>query len=111
MLPWSTGLESTRTQRTYVASVPQGSYAAGYTLLTLRKKIEKGSHALKEEMVLTTMELVAGDEDGDEERKTSAEWVNLVDRDGLWHITNATFMFFCAIEEVLRSHLKVSAIK
>ncbi len=36
---------------------------------------------------------------------------NLVDQGGLWHITNAMFMFFCAIEEVLRSHLKVSAIK
>ncbi len=57
------------------------------------------------------MELVADDEDDEEEQETSAEWVNLVDRGGLWHITNATFMFFCAIEEVLRSHIKVSAIK
>ncbi len=40
-------------------------YAAGYTLRTLRKKIERGSHPLKEEMVLTTMELVADDEDDD----------------------------------------------
>ncbi len=34
------------------------------------------------------MELVADDEDEDEEQETSAEWVNLVDRGGLWHITN-----------------------
>ncbi len=36
--------------------------------------------------------------------------VSLVDRGGLWHVTNVTFMFFCAIEEVLRYHLTVSAI-
>ncbi len=30
---------------------------------------------------------------------------------GTSQFTNATFMFFCAIEEVLCSHLKVSAIK
>ena len=84
-------------------------YAAGYTLRTLRKRIEKGSHPLKEEVVLAIMELVADNED--EEHEASAEWVSLVDRGGLWHITNATFMFFCAIEEVLRSYLKVSAIK
>lgn len=71
-------------------------YAARYTLHTLRKKIERGSHPLKEEMVLATMELVA-DED-DEEQETSAEWVNLVDRGGLWHITNATFMFFLPLK-------------
>ncbi len=63
-------------------------YAAGYTLRTLRKQIEKGSHPLKEEMVLTTIELVADDEDDEEEQETSAEWVNLVGRGGLWHITN-----------------------
>ena len=44
------------------------------------------------------MELVA---DEDDEEEASAEWVNLVDRGGLWHITNATFMLFCAIEEAL----------
>ncbi len=54
-------------------------------------------------------EFVADNED--EEQETSAEWVTLVDRGGLWNITNATFMLFCNTEEVLRSYLKVSAIK
>jgi len=37
--------------------------------------------------------------------------VGLVDRGGLWHIKSGTFLLFCAIEEELRSFLKVSALK
>ena len=85
-------------------------YAAGYTIRALRKKIEASSHALKEELVLAIMELV-GDDDESEHQEASAEWVNLIDRGGLWHVSTETFMFFCAIEEELRRHLKMSAVK
>ena len=56
------------------------------------------------------MELV-GDDDESEHQEASAEWVNLIDRGGLWHVSIETFMFFCAIEEELRRHLKMSAVK
>ena len=36
---------------------------------------------------------------------------SVVDWGGLWHIRSGTFLFFCAIEEELRSYLKVSAVK
>ena len=85
-------------------------YAAGYTLRTVREKVEKESHPLKEEMVLAIMELVADEDEDDDEQGRSTEWVSLVDRGGLWHVTNEAFVFFCAIEEVIRTHLTVSAI-
>ena len=66
-------------------------YAAGYTLRALRRKIEASSHRMKEELVLAIMELV-GDED--EHQEASAEWVNLTDRGGLWHVSNEAFMLF-----------------
>ena len=68
----------------------------GYTLRTVREEVEKGSHPLKEEMVLAIMKLVA-DED-DDEQGTSTEWVSLVDQGGLWHVTNETFMFFVPLK-------------
>lgn len=55
-------------------------------------------------MVLAIMELVADEDEVTDEQDTSTEWVSLVDRGGLWHVTNETFMFLCAIEEGLRTH-------
>ena len=60
--------------------------------------------------MLAIMELVAGENEDDDEQGTSTEWISLVDRGGLWHFTNEAFMFFCAIEEVIHTHLTVSAI-
>lgn len=84
-------------------------YAAGYTVRALRKKIEASSHPLKEELILALVELIGDDED--ECQEASAEWIDLIDRGGLWHVSTETYMFFCAIEEELRRHLNVSAIK
>ena len=66
----------------------------GYTLRTVREEVEKGSHLLKEEMVLAIMKLVADKDEDDHEQRTSTEWVSLVDQGGLWHITNETFSSF-----------------
>ena len=53
------------------------NYAAGYTLCELRRKIEKSSHPLKEELVCAIMELVLDDEDCED---SLSEWVNIMDR-------------------------------
>ena len=45
-------------------------------------------------MVLAIMELVADEDEDDNEQGTSTEWVSLVDWGGLWHVTNEAFMFF-----------------
>jgi len=55
-------------------------------------------------MVLAIMEMVADEDEDNDEQGPSTEWVSLVDRGGLWHVTKETFM-------VLHNHLTVSAIR
>ena len=85
-------------------------YAAGYTLRTVKKKVGTSAHHLKEEIIACIMDLLADEEDMEEE-EVATEWVRTVDRGGLWHIKSGTFFLFCAIEEELRSYLKVSRVK
>ena len=40
-----------------------------------------------------------------------AEWVNAVNRGGLCHFSDNTFLFFCSIEEALRAFLTVLKVK
>ena len=58
-------------------------------------------------MLFFCMEL-CGDEEGDERTEF---WTNAIDRGGLWHINDNTYMIFCIIEDEIRQHLKVSALK
>lgn len=79
-------------------------YAAGYICRHLRKKIERGSYELKDELVLCLMALVkdrSSEECGDDE-----EWTKMMDRGGLWHIKETTYALFLAIEEEIRDCLK-----
>ena len=56
-------------------------YAAGYVCRNLRSKIENGSHALKEELVLCLMALVRSG--SHEECGNDEEWMRMIDRGGL----------------------------
>ena len=85
-------------------------YAAGYTLCTMKKNVGTSAHRLKEEIVACIMDLLADEEDTEEE-EVAAEWVTAVNTGGLWHIKSGTFFLFCAIEEELRSYLKISRVK
>ena len=76
-------------------------YAAGYVCRNLRKKLERSSHPLKEELVIGIMDLLECEDDDDREGSSDA-WLNLVDRGGLWHVSDATFMVFQSMEEVVR---------
>ena len=55
-------------------------YSAGYVPRALRKKLEHGSHPLKEELILFLYEMT--EEDVDKDRSESEDWVTLVDRGG-----------------------------
>ena len=57
-------------------------YAAGYVPRALRKRLEKGSHPLKEEIILCLAEM-CGDEGNGEETDFSADWTKEVSRGGL----------------------------
>ena len=76
-------------------------YAAGYVPRALRKKLERSSHQYKE-MILCSM-----DKEESETPTTddSTEWVEAVDRGGLYHVNQATYFLFLAMEEV-RRHLR-----
>ena len=68
-------------------------YAAGFVCRHLRNKIERSSHHFKEELVLCLMTLVKGVQ-YQENSGTNEEWIDLVDRGGLWHVRENTFHFF-----------------
>lgn len=60
--------------------------------------MESSVHARKEDMVLCLMEL---NEDGD---KGTEDWTNLLDRGGLWHVSDTTYSIFYAMEEEIRTY-------
>ena len=79
-------------------------YTAGYIYRDLWKQLERGNHAMKEELVLCLMELT---KNKDSDKCDSAEeWTVKVDRGGLWYVKNTTYLLFVAIEEEVRKCLK-----
>ena len=78
-------------------------YSAGYVPRALRKKLERGSHPLKEALILCLYEMT--EEDIDANRSDSEDWINLVDRGGLKHVNSAVFMLFTAIERCVRKRI------
>ena len=80
-------------------------YAAGFVCRHLRNKIERSTHILKEELIVCLMTLVKGVQ-YPENTGTNEEWLDSVDRGGLWHVQENTFYFFCALEEAVQLQLK-----
>lgn len=37
-------------------------------------------------------------------------WTNLVDRGGLWHVSDETYSIFAAVEEEIRRHLAINTV-
>ena len=72
-------------------------YTAGYVCRHLRKKIECGSHKLKEELVLCLVALVK--DRSSEECGNDEQWTMMMDRGGLWHIKETTYALLLSIEE------------
>ena len=79
-------------------------YASGYICRHLRKKFERENHDLKEEMILCLASLVK--DSNSEECGTDEEWLELMDRGGLYHVKETTFQLFCAIKGQVRSLLE-----
>jgi len=79
-------------------------YTVGYICRHLRKQLERGSHDMKEELVLCLMDLTK-DRDSDA-IETDEEWTRRVDRGGLWYVKTTTYLLFVAIEEEVRKCLK-----
>ena len=81
-------------------------YAAGYICRYLRKKLERGRHVLKEELIFCLMSLTKGGE-FNEADGTDEQWLNAIDRGGLWHVRENTYGLFCALEVAVQTQLKI----
>ena len=70
-------------------------YAAGYVICQLHKKSQK-------EDIRDCLEALLVIEGDSFERETATEWVELLDRGGLWKVRETTFQFFHALESEFR---------
>lgn len=82
-------------------------YVAGYVCRKVQKNIQSSSLPDKDDLVMFMIEL-SGDE-MDEEEGTET-WTNLLDRGGLWHVNDNTYLIFHIIEEEIRRHLNVRSL-
>ena len=79
-------------------------YAAGYVCHKLRKRLESSSNPRKEELVLLIMDL--SDDDTSDDSGKVESWTTLIDRGGLFHVSDSTYTLFHAMEEEVRDHLR-----
>lgn len=80
-------------------------YAAGYIVRHLRQRLERGSHHLKEELVLCLEEMC---DDTDDDCGASTDWTKQVNRGGLKVVNSKAYHFFLSVETRLRQFLRVS---
>ena len=77
-------------------------YVSGYVCRKVQERIKHSALAHKEAMILFICDL-SGDE-WDEEQGTE-EWTNAIDRGGLWHVSDSTYLIFYLMEEEIRKLL------
>ena len=65
-------------------------YVAGYVCHKLRKKIAASKHPMRGKLLLCLMDLC----DKDKDVSSSADWVHAVDRGGLVHVSEPTYLLF-----------------
>ena len=82
-------------------------YVSGYVCRKVQQKIGASNLKTREEMIQFCVEL-SGDEDSD---RGTEEWTNTIDRGGLWHVNDNTYIVFCVLEVEIRKHLNISAAK
>ena len=80
-------------------------YIAGYVCRKVRTKIEKSSCTDKA-VLIKCLEGLLSDEEEDA-ATASADWVDVVDRGGLLHVKEGTYMLFVAMEEEVREHFRI----
>ena len=96
-------------QRQLPSHVMMPTYAAGYVCRKIHKSIHRSSKPDQAELLRCVKAL-----DDDEEAASlsaaslSAAWVNEVDRGGLWHVREGTYMLFVA---EVREHFRFGASK
>ena len=59
------------------------------------------------DLLLTVAEMIGYDGNADESFSSSECWTNIVDREGLVHVNDTTYLMFCAFEKELQQYLKI----
>ena len=77
-------------------------YTAGYVPRALMKKIKKSSASNTKDLLLCLQELLESD---GENAASTADWLNAINRGGLFCINDVTFAFFIALEYEVRGHI------
>ena len=80
-------------------------YAAGYVVRHLRQSLERGSHQLKEELILCLEEMC---DDTDNDCSASTDWTKHVNRGGLKVVNSKACHFLLSVETRLRQFLCVT---
>ena len=80
-------------------------YAAGYVVRHLCERLERGSHPLKEELVLCLADMCKDDEDSPD---CSTDWTMQITRGGLKVVNNKTYHFFVAMETRIRQFFRTT---
>ena len=78
-------------------------YAAGYVIRHLQTKIKRSAHQLKDELLFCLTEL----KETENQEEESEDWIKSIDRGGLTHVSNMTYMVFEAMELELRTHFVI----
>ena len=78
-------------------------YAAGYICYKLQKQLEASKNPRKSELLSLITNLVDNEET---DENTAEDWVNIIDRGGLCHISEHAYMLFAAMEEELQFNIK-----
>lgn len=81
-------------------------YIAGYVCRKVRDRLESTRIPHKNDLIITLYEFRGN---GVESVDASEDWVDTIDRGGLWHVTDEVYVLFCCIEEEIRRHFTVTA--
>ena len=75
----------------------------------MKNKIEKSD--LPNKLSLKKCLLGLLEDEGEFATTVSADWIDAVDRGGLWHVREGTYMLFSAMEEEVRSHFHINKVQ
>ena len=86
-------------------------YVAGYVCRKVHDKLKSSKMPPKNDLLLTLYEFTGsgGSEMGQGFTDPSENWIDAIDRGGLWHVTDQVYVWFCYVEEEIRRHFTITS--
>ena len=81
-------------------------YVAGYVCRKVHDRLRQSSHPGKEVMILCLSDMNGGETD---EEDHTDEWLNKINRGGLWKVTDEVYQLFCIMEKELKQKFSSSS--